>query len=507
MPIFCGNARPPLTRAGLAQNREQTSQPMTAPRQPAQPRRGFSRSEKLLLALFLLTLPLVNPWVRGDGVGYYAYLHALLLRGDLNFQQEWLHGNPSFVMNRVGPDGKLARSQFTRTGRVDNHFSVGPAMLWAPLVVPVHAAVLALDRLGARIPADGYSRPYRVALALGTACYSFLGLWLSFALARRYFSAPWPLLATLAIWFGTSLPVYMYFNPSWSHGLSAFVVALFLWYWVKTRGERTLGQWIFAGLIGGLMVDVYYLNAVVLLFPAIEFFAQAARGSWAERRRLLVSSAAGAAAGVAALLPTFITRVIIYGSPFDLGYGERWSWHAPALGLALFSADHGLFTWTPITALGVAGLFLLLRRDRALGGSLLAIFLAFYLLIACYQDWDGISSYGNRFFVSLTPVFILGLAALLDGFAKLWRNRRAAILASAAALTLLVIWNLGFMFQWGTHLVPARGPISGRTMTHNQVAVVPGEFFGTVRTYLLERKAMMGRIEREDVRALRGRQP
>jgi hypothetical protein len=479
--------------------------------------RRLSPAEKLLLVLFLLTLPLVNPWVRGDGVGYYAYLHAWLVRGDMNLQSEWLHGNPSFVMNRVGSDGRLKPDQFTRTGRVNDHFSVGPAMLWAPLVAPVHLAVLAMDRLGARTPADGYSRPYRVALALGTACYSFLGLWLSFSLARRYFAPPWPLLATLAVWFGTSLPVYMYFNPSWSHGLSAFAVALFLWYWLKTRGKRTAGQWALLGLLGGLMVDVYYLNAVVLLLPACEWIAGAARalrGSGEKIRPVLLGGAAAAGCGMVALLPTFITRAIIYGSPFELGYTERWFWGAPALRQVLFSADHGLFAWTPIVALGVAGLFFFLRRDRALAGGLLAVFFVFYYVVASYQDWDGISSYGNRFFVSLTPLFILGLAALLEAFAKLWRSpvpygagrsRPAAILAAGSALALLVVWNLAFLFQWGTHLVPARGPISWPEMARNQVEVVPREFFGTVKSYLLERKGMMGRIEQEDVRRLRGK--
>jgi hypothetical protein len=32
--------------------------------------------ERFLVLLFLLTLPLMNPWVRGDGVGYYAYARA-----------------------------------------------------------------------------------------------------------------------------------------------------------------------------------------------------------------------------------------------------------------------------------------------------------------------------------------------------------------------------------------------------------------------------------------------
>jgi hypothetical protein len=32
--------------------------------------------ERPLFLLFLLTLQLMNPWVRGDGVGYYAYARA-----------------------------------------------------------------------------------------------------------------------------------------------------------------------------------------------------------------------------------------------------------------------------------------------------------------------------------------------------------------------------------------------------------------------------------------------
>src|SRR5208283_1999421 len=60
------------------------------------------------------------------------------------------------------------------------------------------------------------------------------------------------------------------FNPSWSHAHSAFAVALFLWYWDRTRGRRTIAQWIVLGLLSGLIVDVYYPNGVVLLVPLLE---------------------------------------------------------------------------------------------------------------------------------------------------------------------------------------------------------------------------------------------
>ena len=56
----------------------------------------------------------------------------------------------------------------------------------------------------------------------------------------------------------------MYFNPAWSHAHSAFVCALFLWYWDQTREHRALGEWLLLGLIVGLMLDVYYPNLMIV---------------------------------------------------------------------------------------------------------------------------------------------------------------------------------------------------------------------------------------------------
>src|ERR1700680_1775744 len=169
-----------------------------------------------LVVLFLLTLPLINPWVRGDGVGYYAYVRSLLIEGHLNFEQDWLAANTSFRLNRTDDAGHIKPHQYTSTQHLDNHFSVGPAILWSPFLVTAHLGVLAADRLGAHIPADGYSRPYVIAMAFATALYGFLGLYLSFRLAREYFEESWAFLATIGIWLASSLPVYIYFNPSWS---------------------------------------------------------------------------------------------------------------------------------------------------------------------------------------------------------------------------------------------------------------------------------------------------
>src|SRR5580658_10537126 len=100
----------------------------------------FTKYEKLLVFLFLLTLPLSNPWVRGDGVGYYAFARSLLIEHRLDFTKDWQAANASFRMARLDDDGNPKPVEYTATGRIDNHFSVGPAILWSPFLIPTHAA-------------------------------------------------------------------------------------------------------------------------------------------------------------------------------------------------------------------------------------------------------------------------------------------------------------------------------------------------------------------------------
>jgi hypothetical protein len=204
----------------------------------------------------------------------------------------------------------------------------------------------------------------------------------------------------------------------------------------------------------------------------------------------------------ASLAPTYITRAIIYGSPFESGYVplRNWLWGTPAFGAVLFSSDHGLFSWTPLLILSAAGLVLLWLREKMVGAAFLATALSFYLLISFYPNWDGMSSFGNRFFVSLTPLFVLGLSLTLQEVARWLAREKTAWTVATLGVGLLVVWNLAFIFQWGTHLVPARGPISWREMAHNQVAVVPVRLSESLRAYLFSRKSMMQHIEDEDLR-------
>jgi hypothetical protein len=472
---------------------------------------GPRKAERLLLVLFLLSLPMLNPWVRGDGVGYYAFARAPLIQHNLDFTRDYQEANISFRENRLDKNGQPTAEFRTRTGHLENHFTVGPAILWAPFLVLTHVGVLLARSMGSAVSADGFSTPYRIAMALATALYGFLGLLISFRIARKYVDETWALLATLGIWWASSLPVYMYFNPSWSHAHSAFVVALFLWYWHETRDARSLPQWILLGALAGLMLDVYYANVmffVILPFEAVREYGAAFRRATPSTPsvwQLLTRHAAFAAALLVCMLPTFISHRIIYGSIFATGYVpiRDWFWGSPYLLSVLFSANHGLLSWTPVLLFALIGLFAFWRSVPRVGGTFLVAAIAYYYFIASYPDWAGISSFGNRFFVSLTPLFILGLAVFLDRFTRIFRTRRAALAGAFVFLACFVFWNAGLMFQWGTHLIPARGAISFPQMIRNQFTLVPRQIVAQLEKYLFGRKAMMQQIEQRDLEQLK----
>lgn len=471
------------------------------------------RFPRILLLLFLCSLPLVNPIVHGDGVGYYAYARAPLIQHNLRFEEDWRRANLNFSQSRLLPNGQLSPDQYTDTGYVSNLFSIGPALLWIPFLLVAHVFVLLSNALGAHTSADGFSFPYILAMSLGTALYGFLGLFFSYLLARKHVEGLWAFLATVGIWGASSLPVYMYFNPAWSHAQSAFAVALFLWYWERTHGTRTLFEWIFLGFIAGLMIDVYFPNGVFLLLPFIEvscgYLSLARTKDFSAARRLLAANFSFLASIAFAFMPTLITRKIIFGGFFRFGAYTAlpWDWTARYWRFVLFSSEHGLLSWTPLLAVSLAGFFLSPRSARRVTAYLGVGAAAFYYVISSYPIWHGMASFGNRFFISVTPVFVFGLALFLQRFRGFFGSVRRAFVTAAALLLLFILWNAGFIFQWGAHLISPRGPVSFSEVAHNQIFVVPRQLSIGLKSYLFRRKAFMQQIEQRDIQQLENTSP
>ena len=424
-----------------------------APSRPGRAARLSPRQATLALAAVSLAAALLQAAVlaretplliRGDGIGYYAYLRSLFFDGDLDFRNEY--GHFKVLLDSAGLDAATNRYLAfppTATGGVFNPWPPGPALLWLPFFLAGH-----LWALVSGAAADGYSRPYQAACALGTCCYGFAGLLLTWRACRTCAGAGASTLAALTVWLASPLVAYHILVPWMPHALGFFAVALFLALWLHVRAAPTSLGWGALGLAAGLTFLQRYQDVLIVLVPAAgwlgDLLGYRGRG---RLPALLWRQALPFAAGLTmAISPQLAAWQAIYGSPLAFPHGEiGLSFDLRHLRLAptLFAPATGLFSWSPALLAGACGLVSLAAADAALGWGLLALLGAEVLLVAAMPPHFQGSTFGARYFVSLSPAFALGLAALIG------RAGRGAARALAAAAALLTAWNGILLAQWG----------------------------------------------------------
>jgi hypothetical protein len=444
------------------------------------------------LAPVVASLCLVNPYVRGDGNGYYAWLVSPIVDHDLQFENQYRHADPIFQHLMFEADGRPRPEMITPTGHLGDQWAVGPAILWAPWFLAAHLGVHIAHLVAPALPADGYSWPYRYACAIGTVVYGWLALWLACRCADVMGLGAYAGLAAALVWAATPLVVYQYFLPFHVHALAAFVVAWFIWRWLTARPLDRVSLWRQWGALAGLMTVVYQLNAVLLIIVAAESVL-----AW-RRRGLAWTAGALAQFGAAAFvvwIPQLVGKAIVYGTPLTTGYGDRFFFLSPRLWQTAMSTEHGLFSWTPLALVAVIGI-VLAAKDRPPVRLLIAGAAVFFFAVASYQNWHGQSSFGNRFFLSLTVLAVLGVAEVAMRIARQPAFVRVAAMGVAV---ILCLWNVGLAFQWGTGLVPNRGPVDFGDVARNQVTRVPGEAARFLRVYLRSRDAAAKGREQHDL--------
>jgi hypothetical protein len=235
------------------------------------------------------------------------------------------------------------------------------------------------------------------------------------------------------------------------------------------------------------MVLVDPVAATFLLIADVEWIRQLR--STRDASGSLVGGGAFVLAGVAVLSPQLLANALVHGSPLASGWFHRFLWHEPSLLAHAVGGDHGVFLWTPLTLVALAGLCgLALGRARALGLPILAASTLFYYVVASSDRWHTAPGFGNRFLIPLAPVWVLGLAAAIDGLERrlAGRVRVAAWRWSpiAVAVALAVVWNLGLIFQWGSGLVPRREAVDFRRVVRQQFTAVPKRVLALARRAL-----------------------
>ena len=369
-------------------------------------------------------------YIRPDSVAVFSYLRSAVFDGDFAFFNEW-------AMTGMVRNGVTLFAEVTPAGALANHWWIGTSILSAP-------AYLVTRVFGG----DGFLGQYAVTLAWMNVALAALATWMAWKMSRSTH-------AILAAIIGTPFFWYTFRFPLGTHIAGAFCVAVI----VFAEDEAIIG------LATGLAIATRLQH--IVLVPAVIFLLRTKhapltrpsatlsplsgarelavpsprlRGDGAAKRRMR-----GILAGMIPLACQAIAWQTIYGTP--LGplasgaslAGTTWMpFQHFAFIPVLFSTYHGVFTWSPIIAVAIAGWLVGLREHRDLAIVFLLMFAGELIANATFDRyfWGGMS-FGPRRFVDLFVPIAIGIAWLARAVPR-WIAILIEILCCAWSLLLMI---------------------------------------------------------------------
>jgi hypothetical protein len=406
--------------------------------------------------VFIYATGRANPPIRSDGYSYYVYLPAWVIYHDpslASVARDCCGGEfPAFT----------AIIRWPGTRRWVNAHPIGVAVMQSPFFLAAHGLTK-----WSNLSADGFTFYYQHAAGIAGGFWAIAGLVLMRRLLLRHFSDRVTAATLVVLFCGTGLLHYATYDSSYSHTYSFFLLAALLSLteeWWSTFAKAAVDTSVSAnapvdtrrsvllGLVAGLIVLTRHTNVLLLLAVPLYGVSQlgvrkAVTAALAHRRDLAI---AGVVAALA-LLPQLAIYYVATGRWVVSSYGDlTFNFTSPHLWGVLFSVQKGLFFWSPVLLLAVAGFWLAPDRTRPFMLAAGLIFAADAYLIASWWDWQFGGSYGHRGFVDLLPLFAIGLAGFFTWSAAN-RPRTVVVGLTTCALVLLSMFQ---MLQYWNGVMP-----------------------------------------------------
>jgi hypothetical protein len=421
--------------------------------------------------------------INSDGKGYYAYLPAIFIYHDLQF---------NFVEQYEAQYYPANRSVFKEfrndagTRKVNKYFP-GLAIVWLPFFLFGH--LMAWLEM---FPMDGYSLPYQYSIACSALLFLWLGArWLQKLLQKMGSTDRTASFITLAITLGTNLVFFTVVEPSMTHVYSFALITGFALATYRLFHEYK-SKWFVKSLL--LLTLIFLIRPtnmlIILLVPFLAGNRETLAGGF---RQILGDRKALIRGLIQATLLLAVPITLWYlqtGKPMVYTYGdEKLSLLHPHILNILFSFNRGWFIYTPIALISLFGFAWLYRNDRFRFYWLSGFLLAFIYLVSCWWVWYYASKCGQRVFIDIYVVIAMLLLFVFNYLHTRFRKR-----LFSALLVMLISLNLLQFYQHATWIFPPY------TIT---AAVYRGSFFSLsqkARVYISEegistRKSMTNDME------------
>jgi hypothetical protein len=360
---------------------------------------------------------------------YYAYLPAALIHKDLSLS--YVNDNPEkfakYVWGIPSPSPKPLIM-----------VSSGLAILYSPTFLISHFMAKLLG-----YEADGYSLPYYIGLQFNFIIYLFIGFYFLRKLLLKYFSDSVTTATMLMLFFGTNLFYYATYESPLPHGYEFSIFIIFIYYTIGFYEMPGIKYATILGILSGIIALIRPTDIIILLI--FLFWGISGIKDFRERIVLLLNKwyllVAMTLLFIVVWIPQFIYWKYITGHYLFYSYDStsHFDFLSPHIIKGLFSYRKGWLVYTPVMALSLTGIFILIRKYKGLSLPIgIFTLVNIYIVLSWFCWWYG-GSFGLRAFVDSYCILSIPLAAFIS-----WAFQRKKLIRIIiiCVLGLLMLLNL-----------------------------------------------------------------
>jgi hypothetical protein len=367
---------------------------------------------------FLLPRWLTFDWlsvISWDVFGYYLYLPATFIHHDVGLKDfTWMQA----VLDTYKPTIGFYQAYMGPAGEYVMKYTMGLAILYSPFFFIAHFLAPLLG-----YPADGFSLPYEISIAMGGLVYMAIGIWFLRKALLRYLPDRITALALAVIVLGTNYFQLTAYDGAMSHNYLFFLYALLFWFSVRWNEKPSWGYAAGLGLVLGMMVLIRPTEIIAGLVPL--FWGVYNKESLLLKWKMLREHSGMLFLAGSLLFLTGFMQLLYWklhaGKWFYYSYeeGEKIRMFAPYFMRVMFSFKKGWLIYAPLMTFALLGFIVHYRRNRE-SFTPVFLFTFFNLMIICgWTTWWFGGSLGQR---SMMQSY--ALLALPMGYFILWVSER-----------------------------------------------------------------------------------
>jgi hypothetical protein len=380
-----------------------------------------------------------NEIINNDVTQYYAYFPATFIYNDWHFN--FVEKLPSDFEGRIW-------LQNTPEGNPVLKMTMGLSILWLPFESTAHTYAK-----HSHYQANGYSKPYSIAIFISALFYLLLGLIFLRKILLKYFNEITTTITLLLIVLATNLMHYVISEPGMSHIYNFFLITTFIYLCIKWHDNPTWSYSILLGIVAGFIVLIRPVNIItgcIFLFWNVNSF-----DSFLQKMKLIFIKKWMILIAVFAAIIIIIPQIAYWKIATDhwifYSYGEQGFFFLhPHIIDGLFSYRKGWLIYTPVMFFAFVGFFFIHKFTKKITLALLiTIWGAVYIVYSWWTWWYG-GSFGSRPMIDFYGIMALPLAALIQSAlrSRIWVKSSLLLI-----LSFLLYLNQFQMEQYRTSLL------------------------------------------------------